>query len=319
MNIKINDSIINDPKIGMMPDRTFRRAMQLLVIADKKGIIPNANELAWILRTTEKDIENNLKDLMKFDFIEAYNNGLYEALGIDKTNKYIIKSFNNYIENSDERHETSRDESDETSQKSSHKLSDAERARRYRASRKASREISDETTQNITQKEKESSKEKEIINNNINNNQELSLENNKYIPENNNNLNNLKNIQNESEKSDKSSQTSRDEITIETFKWAKEEQERAYLFWKMSGVLPLKNEYGRWIKDLRQFTEAEISFDFMVAAIGVMRKENLRIKAPGSVFGIARDLKAKAGIQKYGAPETNEDYLSDIEWEGKDE
>lgn len=90
------------------------------------------------------------------------------------------------------------------------------------------------------------------------------------------------------------------------------ESDRAERFASITGITPLRTEYGRWQKELRQFTEADISIDVMVRAVDEMKKKGLTIGAPGSCFKIARDLSVKQAV-----PTT--DYLAGITWEGMDE
>ena len=69
---------------------------------------------------------------------------------------------------------------------------------------------------------------------------------------------------------------------------------RAQAFSEVTGITPIKSEFGRWQKDLKAFTEAGISIDQMKAACAYMKREKLTIGAPGSLFKIARSLKNAA-------------------------
>lgn len=94
------------------------------------------------------------------------------------------------------------------------------------------------------------------------------------------------------------------------------EAERAKAFSKASGIIPIGTEFGRWQKDLRDFTEAGISNDQMIAAVAKIRREGkYPIKAPGTVLTEARNMTAAA----LAPSNTAADYLSDLEWEGCDE
>ena len=66
---------------------------------------------------------------------------------------------------------------------------------------------------------------------------------------------------------------------------------RAQAFSEITGITPIKSEFGRWQKDLKAFTEAGISIDQMKTACAYMKREKLTIGAPGSLFKIARSLK----------------------------
>ena len=298
--IIIDQNIINDLPIGRLSDKNFRRALQLLVIADDKGCLPNIKDITWLIRETkESDIEKSIKELYNCEFLEIY----YTIFPDSNKCNYRIKNFEKY--HVSECDAASRD----ASQKSSRKLSDAERAKNYRERKKASRDLSDETSQNLSDEtshepsrdDVEFSKENsDKLNNNINNIN--NFYNDKVYPSefttvNSKEENNINNINNSvTQKSDEASQPSRDERDEnpenEKYKWAREEAERARLFSEHTNLSPLKNEYGRWIKELRQFTEAGISNELMIAAINQMRMNNLRIKAPGSVIAVARDMAA---------------------------
>lgn len=75
--------------------------------------------------------------------------------------------------------------------------------------------------------------------------------------------------------------------------FAKENAGMAEEFYKASGIYPVKKEFGRWINDLRDLAEAEISIPDMRAAVEYMREQNMSIGAPGSLLKTARWLKTK--------------------------
>ena len=74
----------------------------------------------------------------------------------------------------------------------------------------------------------------------------------------------------------------------------REEAGRAEAFGNATGLKPIKNEFGRWQKDLRAFTEAGISIEAMLRAVERMKRDGLTISAPGSVFKVARSIAAEA-------------------------
>ena len=73
----------------------------------------------------------------------------------------------------------------------------------------------------------------------------------------------------------------------------REEAGRAEAFGNATGLKPIKNEFGRWQKDLRAFTEAGISIEAMLRAVERMKRDGLTISAPGSVFKVARSIAAE--------------------------
>ena len=328
-DIIINEKIINDPSIGRMDDRTFRRAMQFLVIADKRGVLPEISDIAWMLRCTEDEVENDIANLAAYGFIGKYLSP-FDMLSNQPSRKICITHYADYnVTSRYENNVTSYDASQKSvtlrnvtltpeEKEIERKKKNAERAKRHREKQKASRDAS----QNVTQLEFAKANSELININNINNNNlinnnpsEFSLENSKLNPDTEILTLNPEEERDVTQRNVTENVTEQEKKSIESFKWAKEEQNRAYWFWKKSGLYPLKYEYGRWIKELRQFTEADISIDFMIDAIKEMRNKNLRIKAPGSVFGIARDMKVKADQQDFvEAPLSNEEiakYLDD--------
>ena len=75
------------------------------------------------------------------------------------------------------------------------------------------------------------------------------------------------------------------------WKFAKENAELAEAFYKVSGLYPIGNQFGRWVNDLKNFREAGITVQQMQAAVQKIRREGrITISAPGSVFTTARDI-----------------------------
>ena len=68
------------------------------------------------------------------------------------------------------------------------------------------------------------------------------------------------------------------------------ERDIAKTFWETSGIAPNDNEFGRWKKELRNFTEAGITCDAVSSAIKMMIHDGLTIGTPGSVFKTARSI-----------------------------
>lgn len=68
--IKLYIEILDDPKMGLLNDRLYRRTIELFLIAgetDQEGLLPPLRELAWRLRVTEKQILQDLKKLEQVD------------------------------------------------------------------------------------------------------------------------------------------------------------------------------------------------------------------------------------------------------------
>ena len=66
--IKLYHEILDDPKMGMMPDILFGRCMKFFLIAgdfEKDGELPPIEHIAWRLRYSSKEIESDLIELQK--------------------------------------------------------------------------------------------------------------------------------------------------------------------------------------------------------------------------------------------------------------
>ena len=72
--------------------------------------------------------------------------------------------------------------------------------------------------------------------------------------------------------------------------------EMAERFYRISGILPIESEFGRWQKDLKNLAEAHISIEQMEAAVIKLKQDGITIGAPGSVFKTARSIAAPKPI-----------------------
>lgn len=78
--IKLHIDILTDPKMGRMSDKLFRRTIELFLIAgreDADGVLPSVQDIAWHLRTSEKETQTILDDLTKVGIIERDPEGSY--------------------------------------------------------------------------------------------------------------------------------------------------------------------------------------------------------------------------------------------------
>ena len=119
--INLYHEILTDPKMGRMSDKLFRRTIELFLIAGKEdndGILPSVEDIAWTLRTTDKEIQKVIDDLIDLDIVECDGNGYTITHFCDRQNT---------------------------------QLSDAERQAKSRAKKKASRDLSDTCHTNVTE------------------------------------------------------------------------------------------------------------------------------------------------------------------------
>jgi hypothetical protein len=84
--LKLWFDILNDPKVQILDDHTWRRFVEILLIAgmeNEGGFLPTPAEMAWKLRTTTEDIESVLNILMK----------LRKPIIVKENNRFKIKNF----------------------------------------------------------------------------------------------------------------------------------------------------------------------------------------------------------------------------------
>lgn len=76
--IKLYDEILDDPKMGTLPDRLYRRVIELFLIAgrsNKGGEIPNAQSIAWLLRQPLAEIQQDLEHIAAVGIIQQTETG----------------------------------------------------------------------------------------------------------------------------------------------------------------------------------------------------------------------------------------------------
>ena len=77
---KVFIEIIDDPKMATMPDRLWRRSMEIFLLAgryskDKSGQLPDTNQLAWALRMSTDDLLTDLKQLESVGIVKKTKDG----------------------------------------------------------------------------------------------------------------------------------------------------------------------------------------------------------------------------------------------------
>jgi DnaD/phage-associated family protein len=76
--IKLYHEILDDPKMGKLSDRLFRRTIELFLMAgewDELGDLPSLDDMAWRLRTSPELLETELIELSKKGVITAGGGG----------------------------------------------------------------------------------------------------------------------------------------------------------------------------------------------------------------------------------------------------
>ena len=76
--IKLYHEILDDPKMALLPDRLWRRVVELFVLAGKygtTGVIPDSRSIAWLLRMEYDELEMDMKQIATTGIIEPVTNG----------------------------------------------------------------------------------------------------------------------------------------------------------------------------------------------------------------------------------------------------
>ena len=76
--IKLYHEILDDPKMGRLPDRLWRRAIELFLLAGEmhnSGDLPSVVDMAWKLRTTKDELMEDLLALGKVGIATLNDNG----------------------------------------------------------------------------------------------------------------------------------------------------------------------------------------------------------------------------------------------------
>lgn len=72
--IKLYIEILDDPKMATLPDRLWRRAIELFLLAGREnngGLLPPINQMAWTLRLTEDELRQDVDTLIQTGIITA--------------------------------------------------------------------------------------------------------------------------------------------------------------------------------------------------------------------------------------------------------
>lgn len=70
--IKLYHEILHDPKMGRLPDRLWRRAIELFLIAGETGndgVLPSVEDMAWTLRVSPQELLADLEELAKIGIV----------------------------------------------------------------------------------------------------------------------------------------------------------------------------------------------------------------------------------------------------------
>jgi hypothetical protein len=72
--IKLYHEIIDDPKMGRLSDRLFRRTIEMFLLAgdlDEDGLLPTLQDIAWRLRMNEEELETDMIELQRIGILSV--------------------------------------------------------------------------------------------------------------------------------------------------------------------------------------------------------------------------------------------------------
>ena len=72
--IKLYHEILDDPKMGRMPDRLWRRTIELFLLAgelDEDGLLPSVHDMSWRLRVNDDALQDDLSLLISYGIVTA--------------------------------------------------------------------------------------------------------------------------------------------------------------------------------------------------------------------------------------------------------
>jgi hypothetical protein len=79
--IKLYNEILENPKMGQLPNSLWRRYFELALIANQQpgqdGSLPVFGDIAWILRISEVELSLELNDLKRRGLVDYKNNIWY--------------------------------------------------------------------------------------------------------------------------------------------------------------------------------------------------------------------------------------------------
>lgn len=78
--IKLYTEILDDPKMATLPDRLWRRVIEIFLCAGrlgKNGELPETAQLAWMLRMSIDELEMDLIQIAATGMLERNESGWY--------------------------------------------------------------------------------------------------------------------------------------------------------------------------------------------------------------------------------------------------
>ena len=90
--MKLWFEILGDPKMGRLPDRLWRRVIELFLIAGQngeEGKLPNLVDMAWQLKLSEKALQNDLEKIQETGIVKRLEDGSWMVTNFQKRNESV--------------------------------------------------------------------------------------------------------------------------------------------------------------------------------------------------------------------------------------
>jgi len=265
--VKLYTEMLDDPKIGRLPDEKKWRFVQLVLYAgelDKEGYLPdNLEDAAWRLRIDLETLHKDLETLKKFNLAHQDENGNWCITAFSKRQG---RSQSEKREQWREYQKTSRAKSENNDSECQGSV------------------INDTEMSHSSVYTPEESREEESREDSLAPVGAIELPENSPFVKNKAGFHALEGYEAHKARGDPD------------LAWLPEHlMPYAERFIQATNVYPLKSEHKRWIKDFEAFSDSGISPPAITKAATKMRQDGLTIKSPASLFGIARDIEAKKG------------------------
>lgn len=85
--IKLYTEILDDPKMGRLPNHLWRRAVELFLLAGRTGTtgqLPSVEEMAWTLRSSEDEVRKGLMSLAEIGVVHEAEPGKWVVVNFVK-------------------------------------------------------------------------------------------------------------------------------------------------------------------------------------------------------------------------------------------
>lgn len=88
--IKLYHELLDDPKMGMMPDKLWRRTIEIFLLAgeyDQAGLLPPVDQVAWRLRISTEECNETFQELLQCNILAQDDDGILTVKNFHKRQK----------------------------------------------------------------------------------------------------------------------------------------------------------------------------------------------------------------------------------------